>query len=57
MQQLLSGKSVPIKQTTGNGLCCGKHRTGERKAGAQVNVMFAEANHLEEGYVMDITSG
>jgi len=46
-----------ITQTTRNGLCCGEHRTEERKAEAQVNVMFAEVNHLEEGYVMDLTSG
>lgn len=57
MQQLLSGKTTQIKQTTRNGLCCGEHRTGERKAGAQVNVVFAEVNHLKEGYVMDLISG
>lgn len=57
MQQLLSGKTTQIKQTTRNGLCCGEHRTGERKAGAQVNVVFADVNHLKEGYVTDLTSG
>lgn len=55
MQQLLSGKTTQIKQTTRNGLCCGEHRTGERKAGAQENTIFAEVNHLEE--VMVLASG
>lgn len=57
MQQLLSGKTTQIKQTTRNGSCCGEHRTAERKAGSQVNVMFAKVNHLEGGDVMDLTSG
>lgn len=53
MQQLLSGKTTQIKQTTRNGSCW----ITERKAGSQVNVMFAKVNHLEGGDVTDLTSG